>query len=130
MKKEIKGFSKYWLIDNQKIINKKTGKEITVNKDGCVQLCNDKNNYGTHGLRKIIRLADDNYKTYKEIEQERNVKYKQVYGFKDYLFCEDVEDELKIWSTHNNYFLSPNYVDNHLRYTLRHHTLFFYRIVW
>ena len=82
MKEEIKGFDKYFL-ENGKVFNKKTGKQISVNKDGCVQLCNNQGKYTTVGLRKIIR----GYQDYRQIEQERNVKYKPVFGANNYLFC-------------------------------------------
>lgn len=71
---------------------------------------------------------------YQDIEREYNVKYKEVFGNSNYLFCEDVEDQYKVWSKYNQYFLSPNYVNNHLRFTIRmnkwNKTKFFYHLVW
>lgn len=130
MRKEIKGFNKYWLEDG-KVIHKRTGHIVKVNKDNCVQLIKDNCSINTTiGLNKIIRLADQNFKTYLDIQKERNVKYKPVYGNKKYLFCEDVEDELKIWSIQNQQFITPCYNDNHLRYALSRKTVFYYKIVW
>lgn len=129
MKKDIEGFSKYYEEDGN-IYNKQTGRKMKVNKDGCVQLMNDNGKNTTVGLKKIIKGKQD----YKQIEAERNVKYKPVYSNSNYMFCEDVEDEFKVYSLYNNYFLSPAYVDGHLRFNIRingkNSTEFFYHLVW
>ena len=129
MRKEIKGFSKYYYEDGN-VFNRKTGRKVKVNKDHCVQLMNEEGRNTTIGIRKIERGEQD----YRQVEQERNVKYKPVFGAGNYMFCEDVEDQLKVYSLHNNYFLSPAYVGGHLRFTMRMNgkntTKFFYHLVW
>ena len=129
MKQQIENFSKYYLLDGF-VYSKKNNKKLTVNKDGCVQMIADDGHYTTIGLKKLLRGKQD----YKQIEQERGVKYKPVFGASNYLFCQDVEDQLKVYSLYNNYFLSPNYVRNHLRFTIRMNkwstTKFFYHLVW
>ena len=129
MKEMIEGFSKYYLLDGF-VYSKKNNTKIKVNKDSCVQMFADDGHYTTIGLKKLLRGKQD----YRAIEQERNVKYKPVFGANNYMFCEDVEDELKVYSLYNNYFLSPAYVKDHLRFTLRMNgwstTKFFYHLVW
>ena len=129
MKQQIDGFSRYYLEDGY-VWSKKYNRKIVVNNDGCVQLFRDDGHYTTVGLRKILKGKQD----YKQIEQEQNVKYKPVYGANGYMFCEDVEDQYKVYSLYNNYFLSPAYVKDHLRYTIRINkwstTKFFYHLVW
>ena len=93
-------------------------------------LLKDNGKVGGLSIRKLNILLSPSYKTYQEIQQERGVKYHHLYNNPNYLFCEDVEDQLKVWSVKNTYFLTPYISNNHLRYSINSNRVMFYIIVW
>lgn len=129
MRKEIENYSNYYWQDGN-VYNKKTGKKLAKTKYGVCFAKRDDGKNGSISLRKTGRLLSPNYKTYQQIEEERGVKYKPVYNNPKYMFCEEVEDQLKIWSVKNNYFLTPYRQNNHLRYSINSHRIMYYIVVW
>lgn len=129
MKQQIKNYNKYYWQDGE-VYNKATGKKIAKSKYGVCSLKRDDGRQGSISCRKMSRLLNPNYKTYQEIQQQRGVKYKPVYNNPMYMFCEDVEDELKVWSIKNDYFLTPYHQHNHLRYSINSQRIMFYIVVW
>lgn len=131
MKRQIKNFSNYYWKDGN-VYNKETNKLVEPKARGIIQLKRDDGKWCLRGLKKISRHFAKGFKTYKQLEKERGVQYKQVYNHPGYLFCQDVEDQFKVWSKYNKYYITPCRIkdNNHLRYSVDGRRMMFYTIVW
>ena len=67
--------------------NKKTNKLVKPRERGILQLKRDDGKWCLRGLRKISRHFAKGFKTYRQLEKELGVKFKQVYNHPGYLFC-------------------------------------------
>lgn len=130
MKRKIKGCSNYYWKDGK--VYDKQNNEVNVREHGIVCLKDDNGKWVLRGIRKLARHFAKGFKTYRQLERERGVKFKQVYNHPGYLFCQDVEDQFKVWSKYNKYYITPCRIkdNDHLRYSINRKRMMFYTIVW